>query len=325
MRVQIGLALGLALWASAGIAQIEQASIATPWDSGSADCEAHPRPPIEMKTYDPKTYILRENLCATFEAPFIYLLIGADRALLIDTGDVADARKMPLADTVFAALRSAGADTLPLVVVHTHRHLDHRAGDPQFIGRPNVQVAPYDLAGIQHFYRFTNWPGGHARLELGGRTVEVIPAPGHEGTELAFYDSTTTLLFTGDFLLPGRLLIDDTAADRASARRLVDFVKDKPVAAILGGHIEMDQAGRLFDHGSTYHPDERPLPMRKADLLALPAALDSFNGVYGQAGPFEMQNSLRILELGATVVLILLLALIFGIVRIVRRRRKRAT
>lgn len=133
------------------------------------------------------------------------------------------------------------------------------------------------------------------------------------------------LLFTGDFLLPGRLLIDDTAADRASARRLVDFVKDKPVAAILGGHIEIDQAGHLFDHGSTYHPNERPLPMTKADLLALPAALDSFNGVYGQTGPFEMQNSLRILELGATVVLILLLALIFGIVRIVRRRRRRAT
>jgi hypothetical protein len=48
----------------------------------------------------PKTFILRENLYATFEAPFMYLLIGSRKALLIDTGDVADPNQMPLAKTV---------------------------------------------------------------------------------------------------------------------------------------------------------------------------------------------------------------------------------
>jgi glyoxylase-like metal-dependent hydrolase (beta-lactamase superfamily II) len=317
-----GLALCV-LGASVGVTQIETNSIAAPWDSGSQDCKAHSHPSIEARAYDEKTYVFREGLCATFEAPFIYLLIGTDRALLIDTGDVADPDKMPLADRVFAALHAAGADTLPLLVVHTHRHLDHRAGDPQFAGRPNVQVAPYDLVGVQRFYHFTNWPEGRAHLELGGRAVDVIPAPGHEDTELAFYDNKTTLLFTGDFLLPGRLLIDDASAARASAHRVADFVRDKPVAAILGGHIEMDRTGHMFDFGSTYHPDERALPMAKADLLALPAALDSFNGLYSHVGPFEMQNSIRILVLVATGVVVVLVALIVVIVRAVRRRRKR--
>jgi hypothetical protein len=63
--------------------------------------------------------------------------------------------------------------------------------------------------------------------------------------------------------------------------------------------------------------------MAKADLLALPAALDSFNGLYSHVGPFEMQNSIRILVLVATGVVVVLVALIVVVVRAVRRRRKR--
>ena len=101
------------------------------WNEGAADCQASPQPPLEMHAYNPETFILRENLCATFEAPFIYLLIGSAKALLIDTGDVADPNRMPLAKTVMRLLPGDGSAKLPLLVVHTHRHLDHRAGDGQ--------------------------------------------------------------------------------------------------------------------------------------------------------------------------------------------------
>ena len=50
-----------------------------------------------MHRYNAQTYILRESLCATYEAPFIYLLIGKTKGLLIDTGAVANAKTMPLA------------------------------------------------------------------------------------------------------------------------------------------------------------------------------------------------------------------------------------
>ena len=101
------------------------------WNQGSEDCVKNPQPPIQVHQYNPQTFILRESLCATYEAPFMYLLIGKTKALLIDTGAVADAKTMPLAQTVISLL-SKGGSRLPLMVVHTHGHLDHRSGDDQF-------------------------------------------------------------------------------------------------------------------------------------------------------------------------------------------------
>jgi glyoxylase-like metal-dependent hydrolase (beta-lactamase superfamily II) len=269
--------------------------------------------------YNATTYILREDLCRTFEAPFMYLLIGKTRALLIDTGDVADPNAMPLAKTVTALLPHG----LPLLVVHTHRHMDHRAGDPQFAKLPNVQVVGYDLGSVKRFYNFTHWPDGVAHIDLGGRVIDVLPTPGHNETEVSFYDHNTALFFSGDFLMPGRLLVDDTGAYRASANRAIAFLKDKPVSAILAGHIEMTADGGLEPWESQYHPNERALPMTKADLQALPAALARFNGFYLQSGGFTMINSLNILETIGLGALIVIAGLIWFLIRFFRRRRRR--
>lgn len=43
--------------------------------------------------------------------------------------------------------------------------------------------------------------------------------PGYNETEVSFYDRNTGLFFSGDFLLPGRLLIEDAKADLASAKK----------------------------------------------------------------------------------------------------------
>ena len=37
----------------------------------------------------------------------------------------------------------------------------------------------------------------------------------------------------------------------------------------MGTHIEMSRAGALFPVGSTFQPDEAPLPLSAADLLRL--------------------------------------------------------
>src|SRR5881394_124369 len=76
------------------------------WNQGSEDCVKNPQPPIQVHQYNAQTFILRESLCATYEAPFIYLLIGKTKALLIDTGAVADAKIMPLAQTVISFAES---------------------------------------------------------------------------------------------------------------------------------------------------------------------------------------------------------------------------
>lgn len=299
--------------------QLAPGSMDVHWNDGSPNCASSKEPPLQVHRYNDRTYILRESLCSTFEAPFMYLLIGSQRALLIDTGDVADPNKMPLASTVLQLLAGKGS-ALPLLVVHTHRHLDHRAGDEQFAHLPNVEVVGFDLDSVRRFYRFTDWPNGLAQIDLGDRIVDVLPTPGHNETEVSFYDRSTGLFFSGDFLLPGRLLIDDTSADLASAKRAAEFLRDRPLSYVLGGHIEKNAHGELFPWESTYHPDEHVLQLSKADLLALPAAIASFNGFYTTHGEFIMMNSIRMLIVYGVLILVVLIALAWIVVRFVRRR-----
>jgi glyoxylase-like metal-dependent hydrolase (beta-lactamase superfamily II) len=252
----------------------------------------------------------------------MYLLIGSDKALLIDTGDVADANKMPLARTVVQLLPNRGPQKMPLIVVHTHRHLDHRAGDGQFTQLPNVELAGFDIDSVRRFYHFTDWPNGGAEIDLGGRTVDAIPTPGHNETEVSFYDRNTGLFFSGDFLIPGRLLVDDTGAYIASAKRVAAFVKDRPVSYVLGGHVEKNAQGELFPWESTYHPQEHDLQLTKDDLLALPAALETFNGFYSVRGKFVMMNSIRILIALSVLIVVIVVAIVWLLVRYIRRRRR---
>jgi hydroxyacylglutathione hydrolase len=302
---------------------ITPGSLDVHWDEGSSDCKTSHQPPLQLHAYNRQTFIFRENLCSTFEGPFLYLLIGSTKALLIDTGDVADAKQMPLADTVMRLLPGDGASKLPLLVVHTHRHFDHRAGDGQFAQMPGVQVVGFDLDSVRRFYNFTAWPNGLAQIDLGNRTVDVIPSPGHNETEVTFYDRDTALLFTGDFLMPARLLIDDAKADLASAQRVAGFAQDRPVSYILGGHIELDETGNTFPWESDFHPREHVLQLTKDDLLALPAAVGSFNGFYTKSGSFIMMDSMRILIAGAAAVAVVLIALVVLLIRFILRRRNK--
>jgi hydroxyacylglutathione hydrolase len=317
------LGIGSLLAPFAATSQIIPGSVDMHWSEGEKDCKTAHTTPIEVHVYNPQTYILRENLCSTFEAPFLYLLIGANKALLIDTGDVADPNLMPLAKTVMQLLPSQGTAKLPLLVVHTHRHFDHRAGDSQFANLPNVQVVGFDLDSVRRFYNFTDWPNGLATIDLGDRTVDVIPTPGHNETHVSFYDRNTALFFSGDFLMPARLLIDNTAADLASANRVAAFVKDRPVSYVFGGHIEFDANGETFPWESQYHPNEHALPMTKSDLLALPAAIRTFNGVYTKTGQFLMINTMRMLILWAVLIAFVIILCVLMLIRYIRRRRAR--
>ena len=80
-----------------------------PLDEGAPDCTRNTQPPLQVHRYNTSTYVLRQHPCATYEAPFLYLLVGRNRALLIDSGAVADARAMPLADTVMGRCPTSAA------------------------------------------------------------------------------------------------------------------------------------------------------------------------------------------------------------------------
>jgi glyoxylase-like metal-dependent hydrolase (beta-lactamase superfamily II) len=296
-------------------------SLEVRWNEGASDCSATPQNPLQVHKYEPQTFILRQSPCADFEANFIYLLIGSNRALLIDTGAVADPKAMPLAKTILELLPDKDHKKLPLLVAHTHRHLDHRAGDSQFASLASVQVVPIDLEEVQTFFGFKNWPNGSAHLDLGDRIVDVIPTPGHNETHLAFYDERTGILFSGDFLLPGRLLIGDAAAFHESALRVIDFLKTRPLTHILGGHIELNAAGRAYRFGSHYHPDEHRLELARADLTTLLTALEHFNGFSARYPNYILTNPVHNLVALAIIIVAVLILIVWGVRRLLRRRR----
>jgi glyoxylase-like metal-dependent hydrolase (beta-lactamase superfamily II) len=316
----MGFAIMMLLAISSAGAQLAPGSMDVHWNEGSPDCRTNRQPPIQVHPYNTRTFILRENPCLTAEAPFLYLLIGSTRALLIDAGDVADPKQMPLAQTVMALLPEADQKKIALTVVHTHGHLDHRLGDSQFQNLANVEVVPTDLDHVRTYFGFSDWPNGMAQVGLGDRVVEVIPTPGHYPSHVSYYDRETGLFFSGDFFLPGRLIIEDAAADLASANRIAAFVRDRPVSYVLGGHLELDTNGEV-QFGSHYHPREGALQLTKQDLLGLPAVIGSFNGFYSHSGVFVMYNQTRLL----LAIGFVLLAGLVGLALLLRwfwRRRK---
>jgi len=316
------VALGTLLTTSPARSQLVPGSMEVRWNEGATLCGTNSRTPLQVHQYNVRTFILREDLCATFEAPFMYLLIGSTKALLIDTGDVTDPTQMPLAKTVMRLLGGNGPAKLPLLVVHTHRHLDHRSGDAQFAHLSDVQVVGFDIENIRRYYNFNDWPNGLAQINLGDRTVDVIATPGHHETEVSFYDRNTGLFFSGDFLMPGRLLVDDADAYLSSAERAAAFARGRPVSFVLGGHIEMDTEGKTVPWQSQHHPQEHVLQMTKDDLLALPAAIRSFNGFYTKSGNFILMNSIHILIALAVLAGLVLIALVLVVVRYVRHRSR---
>jgi hydroxyacylglutathione hydrolase len=303
--------------------QLLPGSMDVHWNEGASDCAASSQPPLQVHSYNSTTFILRENPCATAEAPFMYLLIGSTKALLIDTGDVSDAKKMPLAETVLGLLSRPDHSQLPLLIVHTHGHLDHRLGDSQFAHLSEVQIVGTDLAHVRQYFGFSDWPNGLAQVDLGDRTIDVIPTPGHYPSHVSYYDRQTALFFSGDFFLPGHLIIDDAKADLASANRVADFIRNRPAAYVLGGHIELNSDGEMLPLGSQYHPREHVLQLTKQDLLALPAVVSSFNGFYSTNGIFVLYSQTRILLALAFAFIVFLTAIGILLRRVIRRRKQR--
>ena len=241
------------------------------WIHGAPDCDDTADPPLQVVAVDDDTFVIRQSKCVHFEAPFLCLLVGAERALLHDTGATEDPELFPIRRTVGDLI---GARQLELTVTHSHGHGDHRAGDAQFADLPSGSIAPIGAEGVAGFFGIEGWPEGGAVLELGDRALDVIPAPGHLDDHVVLFDRSRGLLLSGDTLLPGTLTVRDWSAYGQSIRRLGTTLRGHPIRQIVGGHIEMRATGGLYELGTTYQPDEAPLPLSVEDLFSLEAALE---------------------------------------------------
>ena len=269
-RVLAGL-LAAALLASPAAAEA-QSSLFKPWINGVSAGE----PQMQVQRYDDDTYVIRQSIRTNFEGPFLYLLFGKDRAFLIDTG-AGGLKVRPTIDQVIADwLAGHHRSSIQLVVAHSHSHGDHYQGDSEFKARPDTVVVGLYPKEVADFFKIADWPHQIVSYDLGGRVLDIIPAPGHQAAHIMVFDHRTRLLFSGDSLGPYRLYFwQNTVADyRDSIDRVAAFTKDKHVVWIMGAHIEMTaKPGELIPDEAPSHPDEHSLEIPYSALTELQAAL----------------------------------------------------
>jgi glyoxylase-like metal-dependent hydrolase (beta-lactamase superfamily II) len=242
------------------------------WIDGTDEKE----PQVQVQRYDADTFVLRQSIRTNFEGPYLYLLFGTDRALLLDSG-AGGLEIRPHVDAVIQRwLREHKRASISLVVAHSHSHRDHIAGDAEFRQRPDTTVVGLKPEEIAAFFGIQQWPEQIASFDLGGRTLSTIPTPGHEPSHIMIFDERTRLLLSGDALYAGRLYFPAAKLDefRASTDRVVQFTQSRNVAWILGAHIEMKQTpGEDYAMGAANHPAEHVLELPFVTLITLQKSL----------------------------------------------------
>lgn len=252
------------------------------WIHGSDNCDDNTDPPIQVVQYNTNTWILRQNKCINYEAPFMFLFFGDDKALLMDTGATEDEDSFPLYNEVKNIVDrwSQQNGEIELIVAHTHNHGDHYAADKQFRDQPKTTLVGLEVEEVANFFNLKNWPAEIAEFDLGNRLLNIIPIPGHQSSAIAIYDNTTKVLLTGDSFYPGRLYVNDWNAFKQSTERLVEFTSKHDISAILGNHIEMTRnPGVDYPMGTTYQPEEHVLPLSIEVLQELSSALRKLGDV----------------------------------------------
>lgn len=193
-----------------------------------------------------------------------YLVEGGAHALLLDTG---------FGNADIAAYVAA-LTNLPLLVANSHVHPDHSGGNAQF---PTVLVGANEVEGTAPIlfpdeafpeprcaavlsatgYRFSPVADGD-RIDLGGRTLEVIEVPGHSRGSIALLDSQTHMLLSGDVLLKRVLLFGDVPIRiyRAALERLQTY----EIADILCAHwpkpLGRAHIGRMLRLLGAFDPEQ---------------------------------------------------------------------
>lgn len=246
------------------------------WIHGSVSAKANTDVRIQVHRYNEHTYILRQNPAIHWEAPFMYLLMGNERAVLLDTGATEEEEFFPLRETVDKVLRrwanAQNVEIPELLVMPLGSDQSQTAALAQFADKPYTTVIA---------------PGSGERaslvtqqqLDLGGRVLSVIPTPGLDASSITLYDPWSDLLLTGNAFYPGRLVIRDFQAYRNSLDSLVQFMYEESVSYVFGGRIEMTNRPGL-DHRlrSNYRPGEHSLQLEPQLLETALQAVNLING-----------------------------------------------
>lgn len=231
-------------------------------------CKALPRPEykslervlpnepwFEVYKVAPETFAIYEP--HQFEEVISYLIVGRRQAVLFDTGmGIGDIRKVVFRLT-----------SRPVVVVNSHTHNDHvgdnwefpfiygmdtaftRANAKGSVADAQAELAPEALCGDlpkgfdAKRYRTKPWhisifAHDGFKIDLGGRTLEIIATPGHTPDSICLLDRENGLLFTGDTYYPAPIWLyrPETNLDAyvASVKKLAALAPQ--LKLVLGAH-----------------------------------------------------------------------------------------
>jgi hydroxyacylglutathione hydrolase len=260
---------------------LQAGTLPSTWNTGGPKCMQMPE--WQVHEYNPDLYILRQSGCTDAEMPFLYLFFGKDKALLWDTGSRNGNLVPELQLVIHRWLERNHLSNITLIVTHSHSHEDHIWGDVAVQAMRDQAIKLEFMAPTVEEastkFNIKSWPTGIGEVDLGGRAMSIVPLPGHDKYAIALYDRKTGIVLTGDSLYPGRLYVRDFAAFKASTERLIGFLEGKPVAHVLGNHIEETRTPfKDFPIGSIYHPNEHALELSFGDLLELEDGLKSMEG-----------------------------------------------
>jgi len=146
----------------------------------------------------------------SFGNVYCYLLVGTEKALLIDTAYGEGNLRMFVEEIT----------DKPVIVTNTHGHFDHTGGNPWWDEAWMSEESSKDAKvafGDEMQKRFDTMPYPDYTINFidentvfnlgGGRMVRVVPIPAHHLGSVAFIDSASRYLFTGDELEAGQVLM----------------------------------------------------------------------------------------------------------------------
>lgn len=252
------------------------------WIHGSISAKHNTDVRVQVHRYNEHSYILRQNPAVHWEAPFMYLLFGAERALLIDTGATAEAEYFPIRETVDRLIErwqaANGVSGVELLILSTGDAPAQTAGTDQFRERAATSILAIG-DGLPESPFVKGETDGTGTIDLGGRRLSLLETPGVSAAGLSLYDPYTDFLFTGTALLPGRIVIRDFDSYKASLERLLTFGREHPVKWVMGAHIDMSAApGIDYRLRSNYRPHERALQLPVASLQRCYDVVNLING-----------------------------------------------
>lgn len=200
----------------------------------------------------PNTYIITGAGCDC------YLLLGDDEAFLIDSG------------TPHHNLRAylQTLTNLPVQrVINTHSHFDHTGGNGYFdiiygtagIARSAKNAMGGDASLFPLDYEFTIVQDGDL-IELAGRPLEVIVLDCHAPGNLAVFDPQNRLLFPGDELEAGQVLLLPGYAEKPGQ------IHAKPAASVETYLHAMQKLEPYYDRIDWICPAHNGTPIDKSYL-----------------------------------------------------------